>query len=98
MASHRIVRIGVEGPHDHIVTVSTASDPDLHGWRWPLGELRRALLAGETFYTLSPATGKRIEVRMERCGVDGCESLTLRTIRGGVDDGGLESLPRIDER
>jgi hypothetical protein len=103
MAGYRIVCVRTEHPHRHVVAVGTGDEPGVADWRWPLDEVRRALAAGDSFYTVSPTTGRCAGVRIDRCKAAGCAARTIRSAQDAVEDNQLESLPpctepRVDDR
>jgi hypothetical protein len=77
--------------HAHIVQVGTGTDA---GWErlWTVQQVYLAILAGESFYTLSKSTGKEAEVNPFQCPY--CSLGTLRSAPDAIFDNNLDSLPR----
>lgn len=95
MAAYRIVCTTQEPvyqptTHAHIVAVGTGTDPNKADQKWTLAEVLDAMKRGDTFYTISPSTGKRAEVRSEPCG--SCRRTIIRSAPDAVRDNNLDNL------
>lgn len=88
MASYRIVCANKEHPHRHIIDVGTGTTAQQWSQRWTVEEVRSALQAGHTFYTVSESTGKRADT----CRINGCTVRTIRSDADAVTDNNLDNL------
>jgi hypothetical protein len=55
--------------------------------------VRAAIVAGDSFETCSPSTGKIAKVKNDICRKDGCAVLTIRSEADAVKDNNLDNLP-----
>jgi hypothetical protein len=93
MTSYRIVCTEqepiCESPRQaHIVAVGTGPDPA--NARWELAEVLTAMNAGDSFYTMSPSTGKKAEVRPYKCPY--CTRTHIKSAPDAVTDNNLDDL------
>jgi hypothetical protein len=92
MATYRIVCVDTEYPHRHILAVGTGDDPDAASARWTTAQVRSALADGDRFFTVSPSTEARAEVRRDDCPEPGCTFKTIRSDADAVTDNNLDNL------
>ena len=92
MADYRIVCVNTEHPHRHITTAGTGDNSALADQMWTVGQIRAALVQGDTFHTVSPSTGKRGEVQADDCTEPNCTVKTIRSVGDTVTDNNLDNL------
>lgn len=92
MANNRIVCVERRDAHEHITHVGTGSDASQASNELTVAQVRSALTNGDTFYTVSPSTGRTADVRAYDAHVNG---RTIRTIRSSPDaiwDNNLDNM------
>jgi hypothetical protein len=85
VATYRIVCVEkvVSGDHHHLTHVGTGTDADAADARWTVGAVRKAILAGDEFYSQGGGEKAYVE-RFTCCGVE--------TIRTKADDTTKDNL------
>ena len=92
MSSYRIVCVKAQPPHRHIVGVGVGGNASYPSRRLSVGEVRRMIDAGDTFYTQSPTTEKRASVRRDTCRERYCMVATIRSSPDATRDSNLDNL------
>ena len=85
MTEHQITCANKSGEHSHIVSVGTSDGTNL-----TVKAVRRAIKAGNRFYTVSPSTGAETDVRRWRCLL--CQKGTIRSNPDQVTDNNVDNL------
>jgi len=88
----RIVCITTEYIHRHLICVGVGTFAGQPSRRFTLAEVRHKLDGGDTFYTVSPSTGRRTDVYKDTCGIGGCSVETIRSKVDALDDNILDNL------
>ena len=78
------------GGHTHIVSVGTGSTATTYDRLWAVADVLAAMPAN-TFYTVSPSTGKTALVEPFICAP--CQRRYIRSSADAVTDNNLDNLP-----
>jgi hypothetical protein len=94
MTAYRIICVTQDKPdphRGHILNVGTGPTPAHYTRKWTVDQVWSATLAGDTFHTIGPKSGKRASVHRFECTI--CGRRTLRSGPDAVTDNNLDSLP-----
>lgn len=91
MSQFQIVCTERLGAHRHITHVGTGSGGRAAN-RWTVQQVRTALEGGDTFYTVSPSTGRIAYVEAYDAYSNGQVIQTLRSSPDAVSDNNLDNL------
>lgn len=92
MTTHRIVCVTVAPHHGHVLELGTRRQPGSPRLSWSVSGVFKALLAGDSFYTVSPSTGARAGIEIDQCPVAGCHELTIGSTADATPDNALQNL------
>ena len=93
MSTNQIVCANTEHPHRHITSVGIGGKASAPATRLTVTQVRAAIDKGDTFYTVSPSTGKIALVLKDTCTKGGgCGYRTIRSVADAVTDNNLDNL------
>ncbi len=78
--------------HRHIVSVGLGDRPNTAHRTMTVMQVREAIRKGDTFYTMSPSTGRIAVVYIDTCGEADCTVMTIRSEAEVDDDHNLINL------